>query len=68
MQRLAAGVRWQQHLAALTRTLSRAPYVPGRSVKKGLEAVAETAQEEALASVLSQPAMVPTLLAAGVHY
>lgn len=67
MQRLAAGVCWQQQLAALTRTLSRAPYILEQNMKKGLEAVAETAQEEALASVLSKPAMVPTLLAAGVH-
>lgn len=66
LQRLAGTTRlWHQGLAAGTRALNRAASLPDQ-VKKGLEAVEATAQEEALASVLSQPASVPTLLAAGV--
>lgn len=67
LQRRAAGVCWQQHLAAARRAIKQAAFLPEKNGKKGLDAVAETAQEEALASVLAQPASVPTLLAAGVR-
>lgn len=67
LQRFAAGVRWHCHLASAARTIHETADISQRNVKKGLDAVAETAQDEALESVLaSRHAMVPALLAAGV--
>eukprot|EP00892_Ulva_mutabilis_P004724 jgi/Ulvmu1/2623/UM014_0074.1 len=69
LQRLAAGINWHRHLQTAIRNVHEAAIYPDKHVKKGLDAVAETAQEEALESVLaSRHAMVPTLLAADQHH
>lgn len=67
LRRLGTGVAWHRHLPSAARNFRQAVIVSDQSIKKGLDAVAETAHEEALESVLaSRHAIVPALLAAGV--